>query len=107
MKEGLYSVRFQTPLWAGAGVVFLHGKGNLRGGDTAMWYRGGYSVVDGKLQATVAVARHSPGMPSVFGLEKVDITLVGTTTDTTAQATGSAPQAPGLSFSAALARLSD
>jgi T3SS negative regulator,GrlR len=107
MKEGLYSVRFQTPRGAGAGVVLLDGNGNLRGGDTAMWYRGRYSDAGGKFNATVAVARHSPGLPSVFGVDNVDISLVGTTTEMTAQATGSAPQAPGVSFSVALGRLSD
>ena len=106
MKEGLYSVRFQTPKGAGAGVVFLQG-GKLRGGDTAMWYAGTYTDSGGKFTASVAVARHTPGLPSVFGLDNVNIALTGTNTDTTAQATGSSPQAPDVNFSAALSRLSD
>ena len=47
------------------------------------------------------------GLPSVFGVDNVDITLAGTNTDAAAQATGSAAQAPGVSFSVALSRLSD
>ncbi len=107
MKEGPYSVRFQTPRGVGAGVVFLDGDGKLRGGDTSIWYRGRYSDDGGKFTAAVAVARHTPGLPSVFGVDNVDITLAGTNTDAAAQATGSAAQAPGVSFSVALSRLSD
>ena len=79
----------------------------LDGGDSSMWYQGHYSDAGGKFSATVTVARHTQGLPSVFGVDNVAITLTGTNTDTTAQATGSAVQAPGVSFSAALSRLSD
>jgi hypothetical protein len=107
MREGLYSVRFQTSVGTGgAGVVFLQG-GILRGGDSAMWYRGQYTDADGKFTATVTAARHSPGLPSVFGVDNVTISLAGTSTDTSAQATGSAPQAPGVSLSVSLSRLMD
>jgi hypothetical protein len=106
MKEGLYSVRFQTPMGAGAGVVFLQG-GKLRGGDSAMWYTGQYTDSAGRFTASVAVARHSAGMPSVFGVDRVSISLAGTSTETSAQTNGSAPQAPGVSFSANLSWLSD
>jgi hypothetical protein len=106
MKDGLYSVRFQTPKGAGAGVVFLqHGK--LRGGDTAMWYAGPYADSGGKFTANVAVARHTKGLPSVFGLDNVNVVLTGNSTDTTAQTTGYSPQVPGVNFSADLTRLSD
>jgi hypothetical protein len=106
MQDGLYSVRFQTPMGGGAGVVFLQG-GKLRGGDTSMWYAGQYTDNGGKFTASVAVARHTQGLPSVFGVDSVNITLTGNSTDTTAQATGSATQAPGVSFQANLSRLSD
>jgi hypothetical protein len=87
-------------------VVFLHG-GKLRGGDSSMWYAGEYTDNGGKMTAKIAVARHSPGLPSVFGIDNVNIVLTGSSTDTTAHATGSSPQAPGLSFSVNLSRLSD
>src|ERR1700733_6077029 len=104
MKDGLYSVSFHTPKGTGAGVVFLQ-NGKLRGGDTAMWYAGQYAESGGKFTANVAVARHAQGLPSVFGLDNINVVLTGNSTDTTAQTTGYSPQMPGVPFSANPTRL--
>jgi hypothetical protein len=42
MQNGLYWVEFRTPLGSGAGVVVLQ-DGNLRGGDSSMYYFGTYT----------------------------------------------------------------
>lgn len=106
MKDGLYSVRFQTAKGGGAGVVFLQ-NGRLRGGDTSMWYSGQYTESTGKFTASVTVARHAQGLPSVFGIDNVNIVVTGNSTDTAAQTNGYSPQAPGVSISASFSRLSD
>ena len=106
MKEGLYKADFRTPLGSGAGVVFLRG-GKLWGGDSSMRYTGTYSVEGGSLTASVDVKRHSSGQLSVFGQDNVQISLKGKASDTEALVNGSAPQAPGVGFSASLTFLSD
>jgi hypothetical protein len=106
MKDGLYSVRFQTSKVVGTGVVFLQ-NGKLRGGDTSMWYSGQYTDSAGKFTANVAVARHAQGLLSVFGIDNLNIVLTGNSTDTTGQASGYSPQVTGVSFSASFSRLSD
>ena len=106
VKDGLYSVRFQTAKGGGAGVVFLQ-NGKLRGGDTSMWYTGQYADNAGKFTANVAVARHAQGLPSIFGIDHVNIVLTGDSTETGAQTIGYSPQAPGVSVSASFSRLSD
>jgi hypothetical protein len=81
-------VTFGTARGEGAGVVFLDGNGKFKGGDSAMWYKGRYSDADCRFNAIVSVARHSPGSPSVFGVDKVDIGVAGSTMDVSAVAKG-------------------
>ncbi|MBU6526103.1 hypothetical protein JMJ47_000719 [Methylocystis sp. MJC1] len=77
MKNGLYSVRFQTPLGQGAGVVTLR-DGLLTGGDAALFYVGTYEANEGTLSASVTTGRHSPiGPGSVFGRDVVHLSLKG------------------------------
>jgi hypothetical protein len=108
IENGLYVVRFNTPMGAGAGVANLH-DGKLRGGDSMMAYVGSYSVKDGKLTADVLAYTHTrvPGMESVFGAERVEIHLTGAATQGTAQLTGTSPQAPGVTLRADMERLHD
>lgn len=108
MKDGLYKVAFQTPLGQGSGVVVLQG-GKLSGGDSAMYYVGNYTLNADKFTAEVRTDAHSqaPGMQPVFGRDQVTIRLTGTTDGDTAKTTGTAPEAPGVSFQASLTRLSD
>jgi hypothetical protein len=64
--------------------------------------------VDGdKFTASLASRRHTQGQPSVFGIDNVDLTLTGKFTPTTASCTGTAKQAPDLTFEAALIRMGD
>ena len=108
MENGLYKVAFRTPIGEGYGVVVLE-NGTLRGGDSMMFYVGKYTENGGQFTASVDVDVHSnvPGMVSVFGpgRNRVHIDLKGQSTDNSADANGSSPQAPGVSFSTSLTRL--
>eukprot|EP01012_Entosiphon_sulcatum_P040403 TRINITY_DN54054_c0_g1_i1.p2 TRINITY_DN54054_c0_g1~~TRINITY_DN54054_c0_g1_i1.p2 ORF type:complete len:149 (+),score=11.47 TRINITY_DN54054_c0_g1_i1:145-591(+) len=108
MKEGLYKVEFQTMLGAGFGVVYLKG-GALHGGDTGMYYVGTYELQGDNLVASVSVDSHTKSSvisQSVFGVDKANITLKGTALGDTISTTGSAKEAPGVSFRANLTFLS-
>ncbi len=108
LQNGLYKIEFQTQLGAGAGVVILH-DGQLRGGDSMIYYVGTYKQEGDEFSAEVRTDAHShpPDITPVFGRERVNITIKGTIQGTSAHLTGSAAEAPGVSFSAALTRLGD
>ena len=81
--------------------------GKVTGGDTVLAYTGSYVVEGDKFTASIATERHTPGQPSVFGIDDVNLTLTGKSTPTTASCTGTAKQAPGLTFEATLIRIAD
>ncbi len=108
LKDGKYSVWFRTPLAEGTGVVVLIPNGRLSGGDTVLSYTGHWRTDGEQFEATVFTARHSPGPPSVFGVDVLDITLTGRSDGgVTASCKGTAKQAPGLTFEATLVRMGD
>jgi hypothetical protein len=108
LKDGKYSVWFRTPLAEGTGVVVLAPNGRLSGGDTVLSYTGHWRTDGEQFEATVFTARHSPGQPSVFGIDDLDISLTGRSKGgVTASCKGTAKQAPGLSFEATLVRMVD
>jgi hypothetical protein len=78
LKDGLYKVEFRTPLGMGAGVVVLQG-GQVRGGDSRTYYVGSYSESSSQFSAKVKVDTHTnfPGLSSVFGRDRVNISLRG------------------------------
>jgi hypothetical protein len=90
----------------GTGVIELN-DGKVTGGDTVLAYTGSYAADGDKFTAFIATERHSPGQPSVFGIDEVNLTLTGKLTPTTASCTGTAEQAPGLAFEAVLVRMAD
>jgi hypothetical protein len=104
LRNGSYSAWFRTPLGEGTGVVVLD-DGKLTGGDNVSAYTGSYVAEGDEFAASVAVRRHTPGQPSVFGIDNVDLTLTGKSTSTTASCTGTAKQAPGVTFEATLIRI--
>jgi hypothetical protein len=108
MKDGLYKVHFEVPGNQGAGVVVLSG-GIIRGGDSSIYYHGSYTTVGDQLNAEVKTDAHTkvPGGASVFGIDRVTITLTGKINGDSAALTGTAKEAPGLSFQAALSRIAD
>ena len=107
-EAGLYAIRFQTPVGAGAGVAYLE-NGKLRGGDSMMAYVGTYNEAGGTLNADVRAYKHTnvPDMVSVFGVDQVDIHLQGTVSGGNAKLTGTAPQAPGVTLQVSMERLHD
>ena len=108
LKDGKYSVWFRTPLAEGTGVVVLAPNGRLSGGDTVLSYTGHWRTDGEQFEATVFTARHSPGQPSVFGADDLDISLTGRSNGgVTASCKGSAKQAPGLTLDATLVRMAD
>ena len=104
MKNGFYAVSFSTPLGAGNGIAFVQ-DGIIRGGDSSIYYLGNYNVDSNAVAAEVTTNRHAAGLASIFGKDNVHITLSGTFSDTDANLTGSAPEAPGIQV--ALKRIGD
>lgn len=104
MQNGLYRVTFQTPMGQGAGVVVVE-DGTVRGGDSGMYYVGTFQEANNQFTATLRVRRHSNqlGIPSVFGIDDVNLTLQGTSTANSATVRGTSAQAPGVQFQAQLA----
>jgi T3SS negative regulator,GrlR len=104
LQNGSYKVEFQTPLGAGSGVVF-HQNGEVHGGDATMLYIGTMAEKDGEIVAEIEATTHTrvPGVTSVFGLDHVNIKLVGNSQgDSGATLTGRAKEAPGVDFRARL-----
>jgi hypothetical protein len=58
--------------------------GKLTGGDTVLAYSGTYFQNGDRFSASVRTQRHSPGQASIFGIDKLDLTLTGKSTPTTA-----------------------
>ena len=106
LRDGLYRAAFQTPLGAGAGVVHALG-GKMWGGDSAIYYVGTYNEASDQLSANVATGRHTQGLPSIFGIDRVHITLKGKTQGDTITLEGRAVEAPNVAFQVILTRLSD
>jgi hypothetical protein len=106
LRNGSYSAWFRTPQGEGTGVVTLN-DGKLTGGDNVSAYTGSYVAERDKFTASVAARLHTLGQPSVFGIDNVDLTVTGKSTPTTASCTGTAKQAPGLTFEATLVRMAD
>jgi hypothetical protein len=106
MRDGLYKVEFKTPLGAGSGVVHVQG-GKLWGGDTGMFYVGSFTQSGDQISATVRTGRHTANSTSVFGQDRVEISLTGKASGDVADLIGQAPQAPNVRLSAVLTRISD
>jgi hypothetical protein len=77
-------------------------NGKISGGDCFITYGGAYQIDDDRFTATLTTKRHAAGPPTVFGLDEVEVKLVGKVNGTTACCAGSAEQAPGMTFEATL-----
>jgi hypothetical protein len=106
LENGKYSAWFRTPLGEGTGVVMFK-DGAITGGDSILAYTGSYSQDGNVFTADIATSRHTPGQLSVFGIDNVDLTLVGKSTPTVASCRGTSRQAPGMAFEATLIRITD
>jgi hypothetical protein len=106
LENGKYSAWFRTPLGEGTGVVTLK-DGEITGGDTVLAYTGLYSQAGDVFTVDIATKRHTPGQLSVFGIDNVDLTLVGKSTGSVASCHGTSRQAPGMAFEATIIRITD
>lgn len=108
MRDGLYKVAFQTQLGSGAGVIHLIG-GRVWGGDAGLYYVGTFTQDGDRFTATVRTDKHTadPTIQSVFGIDRANIMLSGNTSGDSGQLTGTAAEAPGVTFRATLTRLAD
>jgi hypothetical protein len=106
LRNGSYSAWFRTPQGEETGIVVLN-DGKMTGGDTVISYAGSYVEEGDTFTASITTKRHTEGQPSVFGIDEIDFTLTGKSTRTTASCSGTAKQAPGLTFEATLIRMAD
>ena len=68
-------------------------------------YFGSYQVDEDRFTAVVSTRRHGAGLPTLFGIDEVQIEVAGKSTGTTASCAGAAKQAPDLPFQATLIRV--
>lgn len=108
ITPGKYSVWFKTPVGEGAGVVEFGPNGQLSGGDTTFSYVGNWTQVGERFKAALSGRRFAPGPPGVFGMDEIDIVVMGHSDDgASTSCTGFAKQAPGLRLEVELIRMSD
>lgn len=88
-------------------VVLQNGK--IRGGDSGICYTGTYSETGDQVTARVVTDRHThtPGVGAVFGIDRANISLSGTSMGDSAQMTGTAAEVPGVRLQAILTRIVD
>jgi hypothetical protein len=103
LENGQYSVWFKTPQAQGTGVVVLK-NGKIAGKDTVIAYSRFYEQDGDRFTAVVAAQRLCEGQPSLFGVDKFELNLVGRSTRTIIVCSGTKDQAPGLIFEATLIR---
>ena len=61
-----------------------------------------YEIDEDRFTATLTTRRHSAGPPTVFGVDEVEVTLMGTFNGRMASCSGTAEQVPGVVFEATL-----
>jgi hypothetical protein len=101
LKDGQYTVWFRTPRGEGTGIVQL-ANGKISGGDSVFDYSGSYQFDDDRFSATLSTRRYAAGPPTLFGVDEVEVKLTGKSNGTTACCSGTAAQAPGVTFEATL-----
>jgi hypothetical protein len=106
LRNGSYSAWYRTRLREGTGIVVFK-DGKITGGDASLAYAGTYFQNGDQFSAVITTWRHTPGPPSVFDIDNVDLTVTGRSAATTASCTGTAKQAPGLVFQATLILMAD
>lgn len=111
MRDGLYKIMFQTQYGRGSGVIHAHG-GRLWGGDATMFWVGTYEQGEGEVTATVNVDRHTkrPMSRSVFGVDRVSITIAAVPSDATNdnyRFTGAPVELPRVALTGILQRIAD
>ena len=105
ITQGKYSVRFKAPVGEGAGVVEFGPDGKLSGGDTTFSYAGNWTQEGERFRATLSAKRATPSPAGVFGMDEIDIVVIGHSYDgASVSCTGFAK---GLRFKVELIRMDD
>ena len=100
-RDGRYAACFRRSRGEGTGIVHL-ANGSISGGDSFFTYSGTFEVDDDRFTAALTTTRHTAGPPTLFGLDEVEVELVGKFKGRMASCSGAAKQAPGLLFEATL-----
>lgn len=102
MRDGKYAAWFRTPRAQGTGIVHL-AEGRISGGDSFFIYGGSYQFDDDRrFTAVLTTRRHAEGPPTVFGLDEVEVCLSGVCNGATASCSGTAREAPDVTFEVTL-----
>lgn len=104
LGDGQYSARF----WFGAdecfGLIELS-EGRLGGGDTVLSYFGTFAQDGRAFHGIISTGRHSSGPVPLFGLDRFDAEIVGTSQGETCIGTTTVEQLPGKVFSLTMTRI--
>ena len=93
LRDGKYAAWFRTSRGQGTGVVHL-AQGRFSGNDCFFSYAGTYQVEQDRFTAVLTTRRHADGMPTVFGVDEVEVHLSGACSGAVANCCGRAKQAP-------------
>jgi len=106
LEDGEYAAWYKTPRGEGTGIIVLV-NGKLSGGDAVLAYSGSYEINGDRFTAVVFTERHSPGQPSLFGIDNLELEVEGKLNDKTAVCSGRARHAPDVPFHVTLIRVQD
>jgi hypothetical protein len=95
LKDGTYSAWIKTPSGEGTAIIHLQ-DGVIWGRDSIHSYSGTYEVAGGRFTATVKTSRHSPGQPSLLGVDETEVTYEGFSSGTIATCSGTFGANPGM-----------
>ncbi len=106
MREGLYEIKFKTPMGEGRGLVTLQ-NGQVLGGDAIIIYSGTFTVEGDRFLAYVSTSRYAtePGFSSVLGRDNARIDIAGAVQGELITGQGQSPDAPGLAVHVHLRRI--
>lgn len=76
LEDGEYAAWYKTPRGEGTGIIIL-ANGKLTGSDSVLAYSGSYEINGNRFTAVVFTQRHSPGQPSLFGIDNIELDVEG------------------------------
>jgi hypothetical protein len=106
IEDGEYAAWYKTPRGEGTGIIVL-ANGRLTGGDSVLAYSGSYQIKGDHFTAVVFTNRHSPGQPSLFGIDNIELEVEGQSNGKTVSCSGHARHAPEVPFHVTLIRVQD
>lgn len=105
IPDGVYVVRYRSPLDQSGGVVTLR-NGRATGGDSSYYYDGYLEEGPEGPVARMLFVRHKPESVSVVGdIERFNVVYAGSVKGDTYLLEGRMREAPGLRLSAVMTRL--